>query len=298
MKLFNFNRVLDINFCNKLFHKGELYMIRDVNKILRKLPYGATEPVEGIIDGENVIIKTFKNRWGYKILINEYICLKIAMLLKLPIPDGGICNITKNTELSEELKSQLQYDDDICGIGFYSKRLSKVTKFICDTELVKAIKNKEDMNKILLFDYLIYNEDRHNGNILLNFSKNESKMYIIDHSHVFNLQNRLNERELDLLMQQEDYKDNKILITETYCIYKPFIDAQIITKEKLISAYEIFKSLLNNDILEDIIKDLPQVWITDKNDLKKLKEYILYRLQNMNNIIEQIAKNIVMSGGE
>lgn len=264
-----------------------------VDKIVNKLEFGATEPFEGIINGERVFIKTFNNRWSNKILVNEYLCLKLAQVLDMPIPNGGICLIDEYTEIGEDV--DLDYDETIEGVGFYSKRLEKATKFMADVNLARIISNKEDINKIILFDHLIYNDDRHDGNLLL--TMNNRGMYIIDHSHVFNLKHNWTEEGLAALMLREDYMDLKILQSNLAGVYTQFIEIGIVTKEKLINQSEQFKEKINEQVITNIIDEMPEVWVVNKKELLKLVEYLLYRLNHLNIIIENIISYLNMSGG-
>ena len=69
-------------------------IIKNVSKITRLIESGATEPLEGIIDDNIVIIKTFNNRWGNNVLINEFI--GAARYLKKGYTDESIPRITDN----------------------------------------------------------------------------------------------------------------------------------------------------------------------------------------------------------
>jgi hypothetical protein len=273
-------------------------MAQDVDKILRCIEYGATEPFEGTIQGTHVFIKTFNNRWSNKILINEYICLKLGKLLGLPIPDGGVCCITDQTDISN-VEPDLDYDEHITGKGFYSKRIERSTKFIRSHSIVSNIENKYDINKIILFDHLIYNNDRHEGNLMFSMGGDIKgyRMHIIDHSHVFNLHYTWNAVKIQQLIHDEDYNDTKILRCNYHETYEVFNELNIITRTDLENEIILFKSRIDEEILRGIVKDIPEEWITDINDIEKLIDYIMYRLYNLDNMKEMIINYLEEPGG-
>lgn len=176
------------------------------------------------------------------------------------------------------------------GYGFYSKRLEKVTKFSPKINVVKLIENKFEINKIILFDHLIYNDDRHDGNLLIGLKT--SNIYIIDHSHVFNLTYRWDAEGLEKLINN-DHSSNEIMDNNLELVYQPFIDLKIITKENLIQEANAFKKVINRELLEEIVNEIPKEWISNRCDIDKLIDYILYRLNNMNSFIEIITKYLI-----
>lgn len=273
-------------------------VIFHVEKVISKLDKGATEPIEGIIKGKNVIIKTFKNRYSNKVLINEYICLKLAEKLKMTIPNGGICVIDDKTKFDEELKLDLEYEGtEIDGVGYYSFRIEKAVDFTPNSMLVKMIKNNSEINKLILFDYLIYNDDRHESNILLHLA--EAKMYIIDHSHVFRLRPTWNSELLSEYIRKNDYTDINTLNLNYNLVYKPFVEEGILCTKSMINEAENIKKSITPELIDEIISELPDQWIEglDK-DIKALKKYILYRINNIDNIVNIICTYIKKNGGE
>lgn len=274
-------------------------IIKNVSKITRLIESGATEPLEGIIDDNIVIIKTFNNRWGNKVLINEFICLEIAKLLNLPIPNGGICKISEKTDITS-----LQYEEilleDIEGIGFYSEKLIKVVELTEPNSLMIArLHNKQDILRVILFDHLIYNTDRHDGNMLIDISPKNGKLsfYIIDHSHVFNKETQWNLKAFEQLIQDEDYKDS-IIMTKNKDVYDLFYKDISVTLSELKNQGKIFKEKLNKNELENIINKVPDEWFNNIEDKKGILDYLLYRLENINYMCELIIRQINGSGGE
>ena len=80
-------------------------------------------------------------------------------------------------------------------------------------------------------------------------------------------------------------------------IYKYFHQLNILNEELLRKAAENFKIIINEDLLDGIIESIPKVWIYKEEDILKLKEYILYRLSNIDYMVEMILSYKKISGG-
>lgn len=259
-----------------------------VTKLLRRIK-AATEPFEGIIGDKRAFIKAPNGVWGNKVLINEFICLKLAQKLRLPIPNGGICIIDDNTNI-DNIIDEIDYDENINGVCFFSERIEKSNPIVNSLKVIENIVNKSDINKIALFDHIIYNEDRHEGNILIQHSTNFGSftMYIIDHSHVFNLKHNWNKEKLENLIEENDFKDTKIMMLNNDTLYKNFFELGILDEDLLKEESEIFKSIINENLLDDIISQIPNEWISNYDDIIALKKYILYRVSNIDYMVQII----------
>ena len=269
----------------------------EVTRLLERLQ-ASTDPFEALIKRKYVYVKTFGSRWSNRILMNEYICLELAKALGLTIPDGGSCIINEKTD-RQDVIDDIDYDENINGIAFYSEKIHNVNPSINSISVVNNIINKEEINSIILFDHLIYNIDRHRGNLLLNYGNeiNGLKMYIIDHSHVFNLQHNWDATGLQRLINDEDYKNEQILDLNYTEVYRYFYELGILNENLLKIAATNFKIIVTDELLDNIINNIPSVWIINKDDLLKLKEYILYRLNNIDYIVEMIMKYDKYLGG-
>lgn len=268
-----------------------------VDKLIKQLENGATEPFEGVINNQEVVIKTFNNRFSNKVLINEFICLELAKLVGLTIPSGGVCIIDKDTILNDNLELDIAYEQiEIEGIGFYSNMVTSVTVFDSDEGVVPYLKNCNEINKIILFDYLIYNDDRHESNLLV--SLKTSEMYIIDHSHVFKDKHNWTSESLNRNIENKDYKDINFLEQNYKLVYEAFLKAKIIKKEYLEEEVKIFKKVINKRALDDIFSKIPEEWTKDyEKDLVVLKKYILYRINNIEEGVSIIIDFMKMEGG-
>lgn len=270
--------------------------MKKVTKLLERLP-ASTEPFQAKIGEQYVYVKTFNCRWSNKILINEYVCLELAKALNLPIPNGGFCLIDEETNIDDVI-DDIDYMENINGLAFYSEKIHKASPNIKSISVANSIVNKNEINSIILFDHLIYNVDRHDGNLLLKYSCDIEgfRMYIIDHSHVFNLKYEWNVEGLNKLIDN-DYMDKRILDLNYKEVYKCFFELGILNYESLNIAANKFKNIITESLLDDIFINIPKEWISDLEDLIKLKEYILYRLKNIDYMIDMILNYDSSSGG-
>lgn len=262
--------------------------MKEVTKLIERLT-ASTDPFQAIMETKHVYVKTFGSRWTNRILINEFICLRIAQAVGLTIPNGGICIINGNTD-TDDVIDDIGYDEFIEGIAFYSEKIDSVNPSIKSINVVKNMVNKDEINYIILFDHLIYNIDRHKGNLLINYKNNSDGfiMYIIDHSHVFNLQHNWTSSGLQQLISNEDYKDKEILDLNYKEVYKYFYELGILNEKMLKVAAVNFKKIVTRELLNDIFEDIPKQWISNIEDLEKLKEYLLYRMNNIDYIVDMI----------
>lgn len=268
-------------------------MVKEVTEVFEKTDTGTTDPLIGIIDKKQVIIKISKNPYGPRVLINEFVCLEIAKLLELPIAEGGICSITKNTNIDDLMYYELCLND-VEGLCFYSEKLDRVIEFIdLSPELANKVLNKNDIVRLILFDHFIHNKDRHDGNVLLCYAKNSNSnilFNIIDHSHVFNMMDGWAE------VRREEYNEYYIL-EENEDVYRNFYGVVDINLEVLMNEARIFKDKLNRESILNILNKIPCSLIQNE-EKESILGYLLHRLNIIDEICKFIYEKISCSGGE
>lgn len=244
---------------------------------------GITEPKYAILsNGTPVVVKLFNGVEGNLILFNEYICYRLALLVDLPMPHSGICEMDSNTSISApDIANEVNY-----GFAFYSTYLNKATKLV--PSIINLMKNKEDFIKILLFDHIIFNSDRNDGNLLVSYYKNNITLKVIDHSHVFvngpfwNLSNCLR-----YAMDERDILSTKIM-EHNASLYSMFFANMSITQSVLEQGTSIFKSKFKCGIIRELVKDIPLEWCPSQDAIDLLESYIMYRVDNLDTIISTI----------
>ena len=124
-------------------------IIPQIVRVLMIKDVGVTMPVECILDNNDlVLVKYWHNRFGPSVLINEWVCGLIAKELGLPIPDFGLCYLSKEVIIETNLffkenKNRLFYMRLANGMGFNEGRLRE--------EVVKA---KELLTKEKIISYI------------------------------------------------------------------------------------------------------------------------------------------------
>lgn len=246
---------------------------------------GITEPKLAITDDNTpVVVKTYNGPEGLLVLFNEYLCYRLAILIDIPMPKSGICLLDEDTTVYNGCITPNHY-----GYGFYSTYLNKSVTLI-DT-IISRIKNKEIFKQILLFDHIIFNTDRNPGNLLVQYYKNNINLQVIDHSHVFVNQAIWDANCLMRAMQEKDYLSTRVL-DENRILYGMFFRNMSIHKEDFDELKLFFCSKITEKVLRGIISDIPPEWSPSSRDIDALIEYLLYRIDHIEDICITISNYI------
>lgn len=268
----------------------------NVVSIIRKQSIGSTDPYIAILDDDGEALEAFikfkGNPQGCLCLINELISYRLAKLLGVLMPLSGVANINDITiDNSYSYEINLQHEKGSC---FYSKRIEKGVPL--NRQAMKFVSNKDIYEKIILFDHLIYNKDRNDGNILLSGKKSEKIIYAIDHTHVFKNESIWNGVALRQGILANDFEDTVILENNT--IYDLFFDDKNITRASLREVAINFQQIINSKVLDEVLKDLPKDWLIEKDDLIALRDYLLYRSSHLLDMCEMIVKEKGLENGK
>lgn len=256
-----------------------------VTLIQSKVGNGITDPKYAVLENTtNIVLKEYNGNEGNLILFNEYVSYKLAILLDLPMPESGFCIIDENTKDDGGLITKDNY-----GISFYSTLINKVAPL--KLGIISKIQNKDIFLRLLIFDHFIYNKDRNPGNLLVQFYKNDIKLYIIDHSHVFKNEAIWDSQCLEIGIKENDYSDTQI-IEKNKILYNMFFQNVVINEEKLESEKQLFQKRINYDIISKLIDECPEEIRPSKMDIDSLIKYLLYRLDNLDKIIAMIYGNL------
>ena len=248
-----------------------------IKTVQHTISNGITDPKLGMTDGNiPVVIKTYNGPEGSLVLFNEYFCYRLAILLDIPMPSSGICVIDQNTTVYNSCVEDSQY-----GFGFYSTYLSKAVTLV-DT-IISLIKNKDVFYMILLFDHIIFNTDRNPGNLLAQYYNKNITLQVIDHSHVFINQAIWDANCLKRAVKEKDYYSTRVLEENAY-LYSMFYRNLSVTKE-ILEEYKVpFRSKITEEVLRNIVLDVPQEWLPSSEDINALIEYLLYRIEHLDDI--------------
>lgn len=254
---------------------------KHIKTIQHDIGNGITEPKLAMTDENTpVVIKTYNGPEGQLVLFNEYLCYRLAILLDIPMPKSGICLIDQDTLVYNNCITSSQN-----GYGFYSTYLNKCVTLV-DT-IIPLVKNKEIFYRILLFDHIIFNTDRNIGNLLVQYYKNNIILQVIDHSHVFINQAVWNAHCLQTAMAEKDYFSTKV-IEKNEILYKMFFQNMSIREENFSDIKINFRSKITDGVLRSFISDIPHEWLPPDEDINALVEYILYRVEHIDEICTTI----------
>lgn len=257
-----------------------------IQQLCYNMTIGITEPKYALLsDGTQAIVKLSNGPEGNLVLFNEYLSYRLAILLDIPMPISGICVMDETTEIQDaSIASSKNY-----GKAFYSTFMPKTTKLM--PSIIGLMKNKEDFIKILLFDHIIFNSDRNEGNLLVRFYKGDISLKVIDHTHVFINQALWDSACLERAMAKNDLLSTKVLEYNER-LYGMFYHNFSITKELLEEQSSFFQSKLSYDIINELVKSVPEEWKPKQKDIDALIKYLMYRVDNLNVITSTILNYI------
>ncbi len=274
----------------KLEQTRKIEGIIDVEQIFDIIDEGTTMPVRcRLKNGEDVVVKYMRNPYGQKILVNEWIGNSIADLIGLTIPRFGLCNLTE--EVIDHTNQNEDIDTRNAGIAFYSVWHPKSIP-VSSRTFSTSIENRE-VEKIILFDHLVNNIDRHNGNLICDIAKG-AILYSIDNSHIILDQGNLS---LDI----EDALDKKMILSNTILsknkeIYDILCDSiGYVEKNIRLYAKEI-KRVLSDDVLTGIKDSIPKIWVESIGNQKidNMFRAVKYRVE----LIDELAEMIIIERRE
>ncbi len=242
--------------------------------IERKIPLGITNPyIVKCSDGKKYVAKFPGNPDGAKVLVNEYVCAELAKLLKLPIPNYKLIHIND----IQKYKNMLADINLVNGTVFCSEFIEKAT-VVPGYYVLSKTSNKYDAIKILIFDVIIGNNDRNQGNLLINLKNNS--LIMIDHSHVFIYESLWNENNLKPLIGNKIdlSKMNKFNFNNlSLCLNLENYKTEILE-------YINHIKNINGSKINEILNTIPKDWNISSKEKEILKEFLLDRLHRINEI--------------
>jgi hypothetical protein len=156
---------------------------------------GMTLPQLFMVNGiGKCLIKFQQNPQGDRVLINEWIGMRLAQLLGIDCPAFGIAQVDEFAIPKDGLSvSSSLYPDDRfvfqAGLHFYSKFLEPITDlhFAQDASMLGIAANPQVIAGIVLLDLWLGNKDRspRNPNLILHREGNRQKVKLIDMSSAF-----------------------------------------------------------------------------------------------------------------
>ena len=142
-----------------------------------------------------------------------------------------------------------------------------------------------------MFDHIIFNRDRNEGNLLVRFYKDDVSLKVIDHTHVFINGAIWDSGCLKTAMRECDLFSTEVLEYNKR-LYSMFYRNISITKEALEQAGLEFKNKINSNVIKKLIEECPQEWRPMQENENALVEYLMYRINHFDTIISTILNYI------
>lgn len=250
----------------------------------------ATDPLLCSLSLENdqiqAVVKMFNNRQGNLSLINEYIASRLCNLFGISLPQSGICYIDDKTKLSEYYEKHSIITSRNFGPAFYSKYIDRTIEFI--PKMITHV-DKSQIANMIVFDHLIYNADRHRGNVLIEVGKT-IKFYLIDHTHIFKNECIWDHYTFERGISEKDYQDEEIF-DSNHSVYENAILYAGLKRTDIEKTSKTIQEKLTPQILQSIIKDIPPEWSKGLDeDISALQTYVLYRAEHLPEMVELIVR--------
>lgn len=261
--------------------------IIEVEEIFKIVEQGTTLPVKcRLKNGMDVIVKYMKNPWGQQVLLNEWLGSNIADIIGLTIPEYGICNLTKKVIVNTNENDEI--DERNAGLAFYTKYYSKTIPVKQQRLILDSVCNKET-EKLILFDHIVNNNDRHVGNLLCDISKGAT-LYTIDNSHIISLEPKV-PFVYEEMIDDKEIISNRVLQSNSEIYDLLSRTTGFSENEMRLCALEA-KSSLSMDVIEEIIESIPEEWVNSvgKDKTNRLFGVIKKRIAMLEEIAEMIIR--------
>ena len=186
--------------------------------------------------------------------------------------------VIENTNDNEEI------DKRNAGLAFYTKDYSSS---VPPSRAMLALVENKETERLILFDHVVNNCDRHNGNLIIDLSK-AAKLYIIDNSHIIkegissNIEWELTDEAIFSKRILEKNKD----------IYDLLCNTVGYDEEKLLLEAQKIKEAITQEILIEIKSSIPEEWIISigKETLDQIFKVLDKRLKNICKLSQMIKE--------
>ena len=252
---------LFLYFCNKKNYKNtQLEKLKSIQPIIKKYDTQGSSPILVMANDLNQWVCKYKHK---NQLFNELLAYQFAKIWQINIPECALIEIDYEKHIkpfNEKRGLERRFFERECFGSLFLHNAIEVNKTILiDKNIVRRIKNKNDLLKIALFDIWLSNEDRttNNYNLLLQAVKGGySILYIIDNTEIFN--SSMAYSQYIELITQVDSVLNSDLAT---LIFKN--DTETVKEvNTLLKEFPVFTKKCQ-DHLQSILNQVPQQWHID-----------------------------------
>lgn len=278
------------NKCMKNIHN--IHNIIEVSELMEVLEQGVSKPIRcRLEDGRLAILKHSNNIFGVQSVVNEFVASCIAEELEIKIPKFGVCHVIQKLIAETSPDVMFEFEDFEAGLYFFSEDINNVIPLSRGQLMVQQIK-PFSLERLILFDLLIFNNERHEGNILISLDETESEIVAIDHGTIFTDSVRYDNESLLKMLNNSDLHIEEIL--EKNRITYEILDFKFSVKnEELIKEIDHIKTVITADYLDQVKSLVPNEWkdlMEGKVDL--LFDNIKKRLVAIDDIKDELLKII------
>jgi len=240
--------------------------------------------------GNEAVVKYRHNREGSITLINELIANSLAKQIGIAAPSFGICQLGLEAQTNTNVEKQgFCLIDEHCGPSFYVDFARRVKPF--SPSACKKY-NHAQLEKMILFDHIIYNKDRACRNILVPIDRS-GNVFPIDYSHVFKNECIWNRYTFLQGMAGDDYLDKNIIESNEE-VYKAIFLSSCPCNDDFDQLSRDIPNQLTAVSIQSIISSLPPEWLEDagisSQDMLALRDYLLYRVAHVDQLAELILR--------
>lgn len=247
----------------------------DVVQYIKPLREGGSLPAIVQADDDFLYVLKFRGAGqGKKALIAEFIGGELARAMGLKVPELVFMNLDDSfskTEPDEEIQDLLKFSVGLnLGLHFLSSAITY--------DPLVSIADPFSASKVVLLDSMITNIDRTAKNTnLLNWSR---ELWLIDHGAS--------------LYFHHNWDNWKSHLTRTF----PSIKDHVLLEKasQLEEAKEAIKNSINKAVIEEIVSNLPDDWLTDETssmtpDERRFAyiEFLVAKLENIDSLAKEAA---------
>lgn len=257
---------------------------KHVNRIIKAYTpqEGCTCPLKVELDGGIQAIHKYPgNPQGVLAVFNDYFASRVAQMAKLSIPEIGIASLDEETDVSVEGLQLELYK----GNGFYSTYIPQTAP--ASKRIIARSTNLAETCRMILVDAIVFNMDRHAGNVLVNYQKDDCRMYPIDYTHAFGGPDWTTET-----LQIGD-SGSPVFWRENADFYQMLRNAGANISQEIIDGEILgFRSSITDTSLDTIIAELPADWVQKigNDNIVHAKRYVLQRIDDLENIVSMIKR--------
>ncbi|MBD3949582.1 hypothetical protein I4Q36_07415 [Tuanshanicoccus lijuaniae] len=251
-----------------------------IENIIKNMKAGVTCPLLAMsTHGKKYVIKCIHDDCSAKILLNEYVCGKLADLLELPIAEHTLGYLPNSVINNSTDLCRLKAKSGTIFCSLYNKGITSMAP-----STIQHISNKDYIPDMIAFDLFIGNLDRATnlkaGNVGNYLITNKFELLLIDHSHVFIHGEIWDKSTLKQL------KTVGSTISENFPERYKYFRYLIAGRNPFDPIIKRIEEITSEDI-NNIFTGIPTDWEIPSEDTEALSDFLLFQIEHIQEIIEK-----------